>query len=210
MDNIQMEPIKKKYTNILVALLIVVVLLISGSIFLVMWGITSYKDGILLRKEKNRIEQSYGDNRQLVNLEGHIPVEINIIDLNLEYSDEDSDNISVLIEIKNKSKYDDVEVSISKSRLESDRTFVTSENYSYTMLGHGETEIIEYEISRYFDEGDKRDTSIYLDADIYCNSQTNWDDEDYYNKYINLINGVIYWDSEYSITDVKEMQLDKR
>lgn len=210
MDNIQMEPIKKKYTNILVALLIVVVLLISGSIFLVIWGITSYKDGILLRKEKNRIEQSYGDNRQLVNLEGHIPVEINIIDLNLEYSDEDSDNISVLVEIINKSKFDDIEVSMSKSKLESDRTFVTSENYSYIMLEHGETKIVEYEISRYFDEEDKRDTSIYLDADIYCNSQTNWYDEDYYNKYTNLINGAIYWDSDYNITDVKEMQLDKR
>lgn len=208
MDNIQMEPIKKKYTNILVALLIVVVLLISGSIFLVIWGITSYKDGILLRKEKNRLEHSYGDNRQLVNLEERIPVEINIIDLNLEYSDDDSDNISILVEITNKSKFDSVEVSIYKSRLESDRTFVTSENYSYIRLEHGETETVEYEISRYFDEGDKRDTSIYLDADIYCYGQTDWDDED--NRFINLTNGVIYWDSEYNISDVKEMQLENK
>ena len=208
MDNIQMEPIKKKYTNILVALLIVVVLLISGSIFLVIWGITNYKDGILLRKEKNRLEHSYGDNRQLVNLEERIPIEINIIDLNLEYSNDDSDNISILVEITNKSKFDGVEVSIYKSRLESDRTFVTSENYSYIRLEHGETETVEYEISRYFDEGDKRDTSIYLDADIYCYGQTDWDDED--NRFINLTNGVIYWDSEYNISDVKEMQLENK
>ena len=203
-----MEPIKKKYTNILVALLIVVVLLISGSIFLVIWGITNYKDGILLRKEKNRLEHSYGDNRQLVNLEERIPIEINIIDLNLEYSNDDSDNISILVEITNKSKFDGVEVSIYKSRLESDRTFVTSENYSYIRLEHGETETVEYEISRYFDEGDKRDTSIYLDADIYCYGQTDWDDED--NRFINLTNGVIYWDSEYNISDVKEMQLENK
>lgn len=209
MNNIQMEPIKKKYTNILVALLIVVVLLISGSIFLVIWGITSYKDGILLRKEKNRLEQSYSDNRQLVKLEERVPVEINVIDLSLEHSDEDSDNISVLVEITNKSKLnDDIEVSISKSRLEGDRTFVTSENYSYIMLEHGETKIVEYEISRYFDEGDKRDTSIYLDAEVYCYGQTNWDDED--NRFINLIDGVIYWDSEYNISDVKEMQLGNK
>ena len=208
MDNIQMEPIKKKYTNILVALLIVVVLLISGSIFLVIWGITNYKDGILLRKEKNRLEHSYSDNRQLVNLEERIPIEINIIDLNLEYSNDDSDNISILVEITNKSKFDGVEVSIYKSRLESDRTFVTSENYSYIRLEHGETETVEYEISRYFDEGDKRDTSIYLDADIYCYGQTDWDDED--NRFINLTNGVIYWDSEYNISDVKEMQLENK
>ena len=185
-----------------------VVLLISGSIFLVIWGITNYKDGILLRKEKNRLEHSYGDNRQLVNLEERIPIEINIIDLNLEYSNDDSDNISILVEITNKSKFDGVEVSIYKSRLESDRTFVTSENYSYIRLEHGETETVEYEISRYFDEGDKRDTSIYLDADIYCYGQTDWDDED--NRFINLTNGVIYWDSEYNISDVKEMQLENK
>lgn len=126
MDNIQIEPVKKKYTNVLVVVIITVILLISGSIFLVIWGITSYKDGILLRKEKNVNEQSYGSNRQLVNIEENIPLEINITDLRLVHENEYSDSIEITLDITNKSKYTFVGVSLNKSSLENDNIYFYS------------------------------------------------------------------------------------
>lgn len=190
MDNIQIEPVKKKYTNVLVVVIITVILLISGSIFLVIWGITSYKDGILLRKEKNVNEQSYGSNRQLVNIEENIPLEINITDLRLVHENEYSDSIEITLDITNKSKYTFVGVSLNKSSLENDNIYFYSWKSYYIELDSMETREVKYIIDRYFDDNNKEDNSIYLEAEISYYGYVDWEDDR--EHYINLTDGVIY------------------